>query len=350
MQDGSASAWREIIDRHHTALADELTVKVDAEIDSSVAAAVKAAVSEERERSDAEIARAVLEERTRVSDETRRRLSESLNQTLRRIRQTTAEHETLQLLLEDSASCAERAVVVLIENNQAQIGAWRGAALRGEEEDASPIDLAEASAIALCVESKDPVVALAAPAEVSALLARGLSRSADEKVYLFPVTARQYTVAVMLATGAVTPAPIELLCEAAGMKLESLEVPATAKPVAAAEPLVQIASVENTARPVDTWKNLTPEEQALHLRAQRTAKVRVAQIRISESEALRRGVQACDIYGALRPSIEAARAEFQQAYMSQTPTMVDYLHLEITRSLAHEDSRLLGQDYPGPIV
>jgi hypothetical protein len=95
---------------------------------------------------------------------------------------------------------------------------------------------------------------------------------------------------------------------------------------------------------------LTPDEQALHLRAQRTAKVRVAQIRISESEALRRGVQARDIYGALRPSIDAARAEYQQAYMSQTPTMVDYLHLEITRSLAHEDSRLLGQDYPGPIV
>jgi hypothetical protein len=30
--------------------------------------------------------------------------------------------------------------------------------------------------------------------------------------------------------------------------------------------------------------------------------------------------------------------------------MVDYLHLEILRSLARDDDRLLGQSYPGPMV
>jgi len=30
--------------------------------------------------------------------------------------------------------------------------------------------------------------------------------------------------------------------------------------------------------------------------------------------------------------------------------MVDYLHLEIIRSLARENSRLLGGNYPGPIA
>jgi hypothetical protein len=30
--------------------------------------------------------------------------------------------------------------------------------------------------------------------------------------------------------------------------------------------------------------------------------------------------------------------------------MVDYLHLEIVRSLAHDDDRLLGSSYPGPMV
>ena len=29
--------------------------------------------------------------------------------------------------------------------------------------------------------------------------------------------------------------------------------------------------------------------------------------------------------------------------------MVDYLHLELIRSLARENSRLMGQNYPGPI-
>jgi hypothetical protein len=262
--------------------------------------------------------------------------------------------------MEDSAAWAERAVVVLIENNQARIAAWRGATLRGEEEDSAPIDLAEAAAMASSVETRDPVVALAAPREVSAVLAAALSKTGTEKVYLFPVTVRQNTVALMLACGEVTPAPIELLCEAAGMKLESLaapEAPPVSAKVAAEVPLVQIAGSSTSMKdnggsvkdPAESWTKLSAAEQAIHLRAQRTARVRVAQIRISESEALRKGTQVRDIYTALRPSIDAARREFEQAYMSQTPSMVDYLHLEVVRSLAHGDSRSLGQNYPGPI-
>jgi len=30
--------------------------------------------------------------------------------------------------------------------------------------------------------------------------------------------------------------------------------------------------------------------------------------------------------------------------------MVDYLHLELLRTLANDDSDLLGKDYPGPLV
>ena len=350
MHDGGAPDWRQIIERHHANLADELSAQLEAEVGSSVALAI----SDDRERAGTELAQAIAEERKRVTDETGRRLSESLNQTLRRIRQTSAEHEALQLLLEDSAACAERAVVVLIENNQVRLAAWRGAGLRDEDADAPPIDLPDAAAIASCVGTRDPLVALASPAELSSFLASALSTTGADKVYLFPITVRQNTVAVMLACGEVTPAPIELLCEAVGMRLETLEAPVSENPVAAAtisnDPLVQIAGVSGKEAAATTWTKLTPDEQALHLRAQRTAKVRVAQIRISESEALRKGTQTRDIYGALRPSIDAARQDYQQAYMSQTPTMVDYLHLEIVRSLAREDSRLLGQNYPGPIA
>jgi hypothetical protein len=138
------------------------------------------------------------------------------------------------------------------------------------------------------------------------------------------------------------------------MKLESLEgptrAPAAAAPgVAETGGLVQIAGVRNGTS-AGAWEALSAEEQSLHLRAQRTARVRVAQIRISEASALRKGVQDRDIYQALRPSIDAARCEFRQNYMTQTPGMVDYLHLEIVRSLAHDNEKLLGADYPGPMA
>jgi hypothetical protein len=397
MQDGSAPGWREIMEQRHAALVEEVAARVDAQIASEVARAV----GEERrrgeeqtgqalERARAEAAQAVTtaqaeaalafanaqaearrvlnelneaqaearrmlaEEKERSAEESRRRLSESLNQTLRRIRQTSAEHETLQLLLEESAFCAARAVVVLVESGRiARVAAWRDLTLRGDEEDSAPIDLNEAAALASCVESGDPMAALASPAEISSVLASAFGKTDGEKAYLFPVRVRQNTVALIVAGGAVTPAPIELLCEAAGMRLEALEgaAPVAASAAVAAEEgdLVQIAGMRN-GTPASPWKSLSAQEQAQHLRAQRTARVRVAQIRISEAAALRKGAQERDIYRALRPSIDAARGEFRQNYMSETPGMVDYLHLEIVRSLAHDNEQLLGAGYPGPMA
>jgi hypothetical protein len=412
MQDGSAPGWREIFEQRHAALVTEVGARVDAEMASRMASEVARAVSEERRRGEertaqaleraraeaaqavataradaalefenaqaeatrtanqaqaesrraleeaqAEAARVLNAETERSAAEGRRRLSESLNQALRRIRQTRAEHETLQLVLEESAFCAARAVVVLVESGRiARVAAWRDVTLRGDEEDSAPIDLREAAALASCVESGDPMAALASAGEISSVLASAFGRSEGEKAYLFPVRVRQNTVALIVAGGAVTPAPLELLCEAAGMRLEALEggapvaAAATATTAAVEEGgLVQIAGVRN-GTPASSWESLSVQEQAQHLRAQRTARVRVAQIRISEAAALRKGVQERDIYQALRASIDAARGEFRQNYMTQTPGMVDYLHLEIVRSLAHDNEKLLGAGYPGPMA
>jgi len=338
------TGWRETISRHHAAMVDELGASVAAEVE----AAVTRAVSEQRQLAESEMAQAVTEERAKAAEDARRKLSESLNQTLRRIRQASAEHETLQLVLEDSTSCAQRAVVVLIENNQVSIAAWRDVALTEEDQDNGAIELAEAAAVQSCVETRDRLVAIASPAEVSPLLARAMSSTETDRIYLFPIAARQTVVAVLLAAGEVRPAPIELLCEAAGMKLESLDAGMISeKPAPVREDLVQIAGAANAGK-AEKWTSLGAEEQAMHLRARRTAKVRVAQMRISESEALRRGAQVRDIYGALRNSIDTARADYRETYMS-APGMVDYLHLEIVRSLAREDERVLGHGYPGPI-
>jgi len=48
--------------------------------------------------------------------------------------------------------------------------------------------------------------------------------------------------------------------------------------------------------------------------------------------------------------IDAERHDFREAYLSRSDTMVDYLHLEIVARLAHEDEKLLGAEYPGPMV
>jgi hypothetical protein len=73
-------------------------------------------------------------------------------------------------------------------------------------------------------------------------------------------------------------------------------------------------------------------------------------MRLYQAEQLRSGVASGNIYDALHTEIDNARTAFLQAFLSKSPTMVDYLHLELLRSLAHDDDRLLGENYPGPMV
>jgi hypothetical protein len=161
-------------------------------------------------------------------------------------------------------------------------------------------------------------------------------------------------MAVLAAAGECAPAALELLSEAAGMKIEAFEtefVPAM-KPLPGSE-LVQIAPPAVPETPGAerlAWSDLSPDDQKLHLQAQRVARVKVAEMRLNLAEELRKGVVDADIYGALRAEIDRARADFLQTFLSKSRTMVDYLHLEILRSLAHDDDRLLGHEYPGPMV
>ena len=292
----------------------------------------------------------------------RQTMAENLNQSLRRIRQSSSVAATLELAAELSSTYAHKAVVLVFEDNQARVAASRPAtaataAANGAGSDRAVIDLTleNAPALATAIETRDPVTVLARESEISPALARLLDAAPPEKVYLFPVVARQQVVAMLVVAGEVFPSAPELVAEAAGMRLEAITeaVKKTLPVESAMENLITIQRAAVPASPIAdrrAWDELNPEDQKLHLQAQRVARVRVARMRLDREDAWRRGLAESDIYGALRRDIEAARTEFLQTFLSKSSTMVDYLHLEILRSLANEDDRVLGREYPGPMV
>jgi hypothetical protein len=375
MNGGDALTWREILDKHCSALVDELSARLDSDLEAargetadrerSVAAnqlaeAQSAAANELHEArvaAAAELAEALGQAAIRLEKAKEQAArtatiatAESLNQALRRIRQAASQAEVLAILLDSTAPYSARAVVLRVENNQAN-----SLGVRGTEAGPMEFPLEAAPAVSSVCENREPVVALASPGELTAELAEALSPDDSQgKAYLFAVAARQEAVAVLIATGVSAAVSMELLAEAAGMKLESLEaeVRVALKPLPSSE-LIQIvppAVPEAAAGEKIAWKDLSAEDQRLHLQAQRVARVKVAEIRLYHAEALRKGVFDGDIYGALKVEIDGAREDFLKSFLAKSPTMVDYLHLEILRSLAHEDDRLLGHDYPGPMV
>jgi hypothetical protein len=120
------------------------------------------------------------------------------------------------------------------------------------------------------------------------------------------------------------------------------------EPEAAPEPFPD--ADHQKKKPVSLWETLSSEDQQIHLRAQRFARVQVAEMRLYEADAVQAGRRRGDLYDALRKPIEAARETYREQFFSRCESMVDYLHLELIRTLAHDDPDLCGKDYPGPLV
>jgi hypothetical protein len=96
--------------------------------------------------------------------------------------------------------------------------------------------------------------------------------------------------------------------------------------------------------------NLSKEEEKLHLRAQRFARVRAAEIRLYKSHAVQDGRARKKLYSELKDEIDSARAAYGREYLHTSASMPDYLHLELVRTLANEEVAALGEEYPGPLA
>ena len=356
-QNVSDSKWRVIADQYHAALVADLA----GALDEQMSAAVTSAVAEERRLGDGRTEAARIQTREETSERTRRTVSDSLNQTLRRLRQVPSQAGAMKLLAEATAPWATSAAVLVVEDGEARLLASRN--LQSENLPET-ISLEDAAALNAVVETTDPITALASPSEVSGPLSDAFGP--ESRCHLFPVSVRGVVTGIFMASGDLVTGALELLTEAAGMRLEALvpAVPPALKPLEAPglspTGLIQIAGApapkpattdpERPATIALKWQDLSATDQKLHLNAQRVARVRVAEFRLYHSDALRQGVFAGNIYGSLREQIDGARTNFQENCMAKSANMVDYLHLEILRSLAHDDERLLGSEYPGPLA
>ena len=270
----------------------------------------------------------------------RRDFADQLNQGVRRIRQSVDVADLTSTALDATAPFAEGAAIFLVTN-----GVARGERMRGVPEDRArafrglEIPLASAAALAEAAESADPVATATAPSEVSTELMAIAGHPEDARAFIYPLVVRGRTIALLYAWGTVEGSAVELLSQLAAAVWALLPAPAELVSIAPA------ASAVTTA-----WDKLSADEQQLHLRAQRFARVQVAEMRLFETDAVQAGRTQHDLYEALRARIDTARDAFRRSFFVPCPSMVDYLHLELLKTLAQDDPEALGKDYPGPMV
>jgi hypothetical protein len=90
---------------------------------------------------------------------------------------------------------------------------------------------------------------------------------------------------------------------------------------------------------------LSPDEQELHRRANRVAKVSMQDIKMLRPEQVRLGRQHKDICVRLRDDIEKAHREYDRRFKLIMDHPVDYFYRWMVEILAEGDAHALG-DYP----
>jgi hypothetical protein len=90
---------------------------------------------------------------------------------------------------------------------------------------------------------------------------------------------------------------------------------------------------------------LTPEEQELHRRANRVAKVSMQDIKMLRPEQVKLGREHKDICIRLKDDIEKAHREYDRRFRPIMDHPVDYFYRWLVEILAEGDSSALGE-YP----
>jgi len=273
--------------------------------------------------------------------------AEHLNQAVRRLRQAAGFAGIAAILCDASAPFCDACAVFSVNEEGVAGERWRGAddklAARFRE---TRFTLSEAAAFAGVIQTREPVTAICSAAEIPPALIELFGHAPEEKAHLFPIAVEQSVAGLIYAAGAVESPALELLAQCAAA---SLAVQRWAR--AAPPDVLEIAPAPAAARPsAPDWGALSPADRSLHRRAQRFARVQVAEMRLYRADAVKAGRARGDLYAVLQEAIDSARAIYRETFVSATPTMTDYLHQELLRTLANENAAWLGEKYPGPLA
>ncbi len=320
------SGWREQLGRVFEERFAELSVRL----------------AEEFDRLASERAAVVAAERVRAE---RRKTFAQVSQSVRRIAQAQASGEWASAVLDAASAFCRRSVLFSVGLRTAIAEEARGF----DEEVAAQwpgkeIELRVAPALATAIESRDVVVAQRTPGEISPDVAFLTGESEQERVHLYPILARGRCASLILAELADDEgahSAMEMLTVAAGLSLGAR---------AAGSISTGLVPMTGSAGAAADWSAMSEAEQEMHRRAQRFARVQVAEIRLFQASLVRLGRVRQNLYEVLREPIDAARETFLRQFVRECPSMADYLHQEIVRTLANNDATLLGSVYPGPLV
>lgn len=281
--------------------------------------------------------------RSESAQTARSQVIKELNHLVRRLRQYQSQGEWGSAILDGASQFARQ--VALFSYHDGVLDLLDQRNLNLAEDLSFPV--VEAAAFKGVIQSKDAVVSLRTASEVGDTLG---SSNDQERAYIVPVMNGPRVVAFLFAVQEeqLDLSALDLIAGLASIVLERRSNASLHAQIAVQPTTAKIPTASNSTS-LPSWADLGRDQHVLHVRAQRFARVKVAEMQLSRPDACRSGRQQSNLYVFLRAEIDKARDTYRKQFMT-IPSMVDYLHLELVRTAAAGDEQRLGADYPGQLV
>lgn len=293
-----------------------------------------------------------------------------LNASISAIQESTVQADILKALLEGVSKFSARSALFVVRGTT--LASWQTRGFSEENIRGVSIDGSKGLA-ARAIQGRSRTSSSAAEFDSSFVERQGSPW--DGNATVFPLVVKDKVAAVLYCDSGRESghqsdySAIELLARHACLWLEHAAVKRHLSPggetgVAAPVPTPSPSSAGPAATPVSkvsaspaaatgaaihepSIDHLPAEEQELHKKAKRFAKLLVDEIKLYNQAKVSEGKQNRDLYRVLREDIEKSRATYDKRYGSTPVAPAKYFDSEVVRVLADNDRSLMGSDFPG---
>ncbi|HEX2327557.1 MAG TPA: hypothetical protein VHN74_02455 [Candidatus Angelobacter sp.] len=277
-----------------------------------------------------------------------------LDSALASIQGATTQADILRQLLEGCTRFAARTAIFVVRSGS--ISGWQGSGF--QEDDAIRNAALSASAGLVARAMNAQTMVSGATRDFDPGFISMVQAPAEDKCVVLPLVLKDKVAALVYADhgngGALDSASLTALTRFTGLWLELSALRKEGAPVAeesAPAPVAAAATVAGSAASnssATSYSALVPaaEEDGLHRKAKRFAKLLVEEIKLYNNAKVTAGRQNRDLYARLREDIEKSRATYDKRYADGPAASADYFTQELIRILADNDVDLMGSGFP----
>jgi hypothetical protein len=273
--------------------------------------------------------------------------SDLLNAASASIHESATQAEILRHLLEGEARFAARVALFVVKGGS--VSGWQGIGFEDNEVIKTVSVNASGGLAGKAIKGRSPAGGSAQ--EFDAGFAGSVKAPADDQCLVLPLVVKDKVAAVIYADAGTAPggtldaSGLQALTRFAAVWLELAALRKAGGPATEETAQPQPAAMAATA-PSSAVAPAASDEDELHKKARRFAKLLVEEIKLYNQPRVEEGRQHKDLYDRLKVDIEKSRSTYDKRYAESPVASANYFTQELIRILADNDVSLMGAGFP----